>query len=196
MKRIIKLTEQQLREASYDNTFNYLGGGDTSNYSGQSQIFATGKLGPEEEYGDPITTDKVSRSLSPQTYNRYGVGSQGYRKFQNTPDTNLLDIDIEDDEISQTTNEDTQKLSDDDNEIDNFYKKDELDTLGNGVENDNLTRIPEGVEYKINLLLSEIKRLNLTPKQQAIVLNKIVESFDVEKIPYSWKKTLMLKIKH
>lgn len=173
MTRIIKLTKQQIIESSLAG-FNYLNGGDTPHYCGQTEISVTGKLN-QDEYGDPTTTDKISRSLSPQTYNRYGVGSQGYRK---------------------RTNEDVQTQTDDDNEIDNFYKKNELDTLGNGVENDNLTRIPEGIEYKLNLLLSEVKSCKLTPKQQAIVLNKIIEDFQVKDMPYSWKKTLMLKIRH
>lgn len=174
MKHIIKLTEEQIRE-TIDNTFNYLNGGDTPNYCGQTEISATGKL-DQDKFGKPTTTDKISRSLSPQTYNRYGLGTQMYRRFQNTYEDSSANID-------------------DDNGVDDFYKNDELDTLGNGVDNDNLTKIPQGVDYKLNALLGEIHSGNLSPKQQAIVLNKIIEDFNVEKMPMSWRKALYLKIK-
>lgn len=174
MRRVIKLTEEQIRE-TMDNTFNYLGGGDTPNYNGQTEISATGKL-DQSEYGNPTTTDKVSQSLAPQTYNRYGNGSRYVSSYQRT-------------------NEDSSIETDDDNGIDDFYDNDELDTLGNGVDNDNLTRIPQGVDYKLNQLLGDIKGGKLTPKQQAIVLNKVIEAFNVEQMPLSWKKALMLKIK-
>lgn len=172
MKRIIKLTEKQLREVTGDNIF--LTNNSTPNYCGQSCISANGKL-DQDTYGEPTTTDKVSQSLTPQTYYRYSMGTQLYRK---------------------STNEDKQNQIDDDNNVDSFYDNKELDTMSNGVDNDNLTRIPEGVEYKVNLLLTEIKKSNLSPKQQGIVLNKIIEAFEVDKMPFSWRKTLMLKIKH
>ena len=179
MKHIIKLTEKQLKEVD-NKTFTYLSGSDVSNYDGQTHITVTGKLA-DDEYGDPTTTDKVSNTLTPQTYTRYGIG--GYGRYRN----------INEEENMDTNN--STKDTDDDNNVNNFYKKDELDTLGNDVENDNLTRIPEGVEYKLNLLLKEMDSLKLTPKQQAIVLNKIIEVLECNEMPFSWKKTLMLKLK-
>lgn len=179
MKRIIKLTEKQLKEVDND-TFTYLSGSDVSNYDGQTHISVSGKLS-DDEYGNPSTTDKISNTLTPQTYSRYGIGVYGRRKNIN-------------EEESMDSNNST-KDTDDDNNINNFYKKDELDILGNDVNNDNLTKIPEGVDYKLNLLLDEMNSSKLTPKQQAIVLNKMIEVIECHEIPFSWKKTLMLKLK-
>jgi hypothetical protein len=44
----------------------------------------------------------------------------------------------------------------------------------------------------MNLLIDSMQMLS--PKQQAIVLNKMIESFDLSSIPYSWLKELRLKI--
>ena len=76
--------------------------------------------------------------------------------------------------------------------VDDFYNNAELDTLGNGDTNDDLIKIPESVQRKMNLLIDSMQMLS--PKQQAIVLNKIIESFDLSSIPYSWLKELRLKI--
>ena len=76
--------------------------------------------------------------------------------------------------------------------VDDFYNNDELDTLSNGDINDNLTKIPQGVEYKTDVLIDAIDTLQ--PKQQAIVLNKILENLDMSSIPYMWKKELIKKL--
>ena len=58
MKRIIKITETQLREAEGD-AFKYLDTtDDTTPYNGQSTISAQGKLNGEDNCY-PITTDLI-----------------------------------------------------------------------------------------------------------------------------------------
>jgi hypothetical protein len=72
---------------------------------------------------------------------------------------------------------------------------DNIDILSNGNPDDNLVVIPQDVQHKIDLLINIVKQNNLKPKQQAIVLNKMVEELDTENIPYQWKKILMDKLK-
>lgn len=161
---IIKLTKQQLAEAEED-AFNYLGNGDFKQYNGQSEISVPGHEN-NEEMGDEKSTDAFADKMSSQTYNRYAG-------FALRPHT-LREND---------TNQDG---------VDDFYNNDELDTLGNGDESDDLVKVPESVQRKMDILISSMQ--NLTPKQQAIVLNKIIESFDLSSLPYAWLKELRLKI--
>ena len=67
--------------------------------------------------------------------------------------------------------------------------KDNVDDFYN---NDNLIKIPQGVDYKTNMLVDAMNNLN--PKQQAIVVNKILENVNMNSIPYSWKKELIMKL--
>ena len=76
--------------------------------------------------------------------------------------------------------------------VDDFYNNDELDILSNGDNNDNLIQIPQGVDYKTNMLVAAMNNLN--SKQQAIVINKILENVDMNSIPYRWKKELIMKL--
>ena len=163
-RRIIKLTKQQLTEAE-NGAFGYLNNGDFKEYNGQSEITVTGKK-DDDEYGNPKTSDNLANKISAQTYNRY-CG------FAFKPHT----------------------LREDDNNkdgVDDFYNNDELDTLGNNSNNDDLVKIPVSVQRKVNILIDSMQML--TPKQQAIVLNKLIESFDLSSIPYAWLKELRLKI--
>ena len=75
-----------------------------------------------------------------------------------------------------------------------FYNA-ELNTLTNGDSKDNLVKIPQSIEKKLDVLLDSIKQSNLTPKQQAIVLNKIIEELDYDNIPNQWKKELINDLK-
>jgi len=162
--RIIRLTEQQIKEAAGD-TFDYLGNGDFKQYNGQSEISVNGKLDDEED-GEPETTDSFADKLSSQAYNRYA----GFALRPHTLKEN-------------DTNNDN---------VDDYYNNKELDTLSNGNTDDNLVKIPQGVQNKANILIDSMKPLH--PKQQAIVLNKLIESFDFSSLPYSWLKELKLKI--
>ena len=75
------------------------------------------------------------------------------------------------------------------------FNNSELNTLTNGNSKDNLVKIPQSIEKKLDVLLDSIKQSNLTPKQQAIVLNKIIEELDYDNIPNQWKKELINDLK-
>lgn len=167
----IKISEAQYKLITEDlsDEFMYLSGNDDApHYDGQVNVTANGKT-DDAENGNPVTADKVQHMLTPQSYNRY-------RSYGN---------------ISHAMRESNDKNNDG---IDDFYNNDELDILSNGIENDNLMKIPSGIERKVDILVDAIKNTNLKPKQQAIVLNKIVETFDLSTIPYAWKKELVLKL--
>lgn len=163
-KRVIKLTERQIREAE-GSGFKFLQNGDFRQYNGQSEVSAVGKENDEED-GEPKTTDDFAHKQTPQYYSRLSMRPLRQRTIQET-DTNS-------------------------DGVDDFYNNDELDTLGNENSNDDLTKIPKGVQNKADLLIRSMS--NLTPKQQAIVLNKILEALDLNSLPYSWLKELRLKI--
>lgn len=163
-RHIIKLTRKQLTEAEND-VFGYLNNGDFKQYSGQSEIGVTGKK-DDDEYGNPKTSDDLANKISAQTYNRY-CG------FALKPHTLRED--------------DTNKDG-----VDDYYNNNELDTLGNNSDNDDLVKIPESIQRKVNILIDSMQML--TAKQQAIVLNKLIESFDLSSLPYAWLKELRLKI--
>ena len=163
-RHIIKLTRQQLTEAEAD-TFGYLDNGDFKQYDGQSGITVTGKK-DENEWGEPKTSDDLANKISAQTYNRYcGFAFKPHTLRENDADKDG---------------------------VDDFYNNDELDTLGNDTNKDDLVKIPVSVQRKVNILINSMQML--TPKQQAIVLNKLIENFDLSSIPYAWLKELRLKI--
>lgn len=167
MPRIIKLTNTQLKEAEGDN-FVYLDSdNDKPSCDGNSHVSVDGKI-DDDTVGNPTTSDDVSKMTSPQSYNRfYGYSSSCRNSMREGVDVNK-------------------------DNVDDFYNNDELDLLSNGNENDNLVKIPQGVDYKTNVLLDAIS--NLMPKQQAIVLNKILENVNMNSIPYQWKKELIMKL--
>ena len=170
MKRIIKLTEEQLHEA-IDNGFNYLDGGDTPNYSGQTFISASGHL-DIDEYGDPVTSDKISKTLSPQTYSRNTIGTQTYRQRTNENDNNMM--------------------------FPEQHKKEEKTEKPKEAEIENAednTEIPMGVESKMEMFVKALQTTDMNPKQKGIVLNKLVSMLNLEGVPFNWKKELITKIK-
>ena len=116
MKRIIKLTEKQLNEAT-DNGFNYLNGGDVPNYSGQTFISATGKI-KQDEYGKPTTSDMVGNSLSSQTFDRYNLTTQTYRQKTN-----------ENDEFLPNLNKEKKTNIDDSNDIEDAEARELINSL-------------------------------------------------------------------
>lgn len=167
MAKIIKLTYRQLREAE-GSDFTYLDtDNDKASCDGKSQISVDGKI-DNDTVGDTTTNDKIASVLTPQSYNRFhSYGSLYGRNMREGVDINK-------------------------DNVDDFYNNDELDILSNGDINDNLTKIPQGVEYKTDVLIDAIDTLQ--PKQQAIVLNKILENLDMSSIPYMWKKELIRKL--
>lgn len=169
MKRIIKLTEKQLNEA-IDNGFNYLDGGDIPNYSGQTFISASGQL-DANEYGEPVIGDKVSKTLSPQTYSRNTIGTQTYR---------------------QNTNENEDTAFPDDDKKKQMGKQPENAEIEDAESN---TEIPIGVESKLEMFIKSINSTKMNPKQRAIVLNKVIDMLKTEETPNNWKKEMVTKIK-
>ena len=167
MPRIIKLTKRQLKETDISD-FDYIDDeNDMPSRIGQSQISVDGKV-DDTESGDTLIGDRVAKSMTPQTYSRFNNYSNGYsHRMREGVDVNK-------------------------DNVDDFYNNDELDMLSNGDNNDNLIKIPQGVDYKTNMLVAAMNNLN--SKQQAIVINKILENVDMNSIPYRWKKELIMKL--
>ncbi|MBP5457493.1 MAG: hypothetical protein J6Y37_13455 [Paludibacteraceae bacterium] len=163
-RKVIKLTLKQLLESQGD-AFNFLTGGDMETYDGMRNVYVSGKQNIDTD-GEPVTTDDFASKLSSQMYGRFGYA---YPRPVRENDSNG-------------------------DGVDDFYNNEEMDTLSNGDNADDLTRIPQGVSAKVDSLLKQMSFNTLSPKQQAMVLNKMVEACDVKSIPYSWKKELMKKI--
>ena len=167
MAKIIKLTKAQLMEAE-STAFGYLDvDNSTPSNVGTKEIGVTGKI-DDKEYGDPIPSDKIANTMTVQGYNRYRMYGSNVRPHS------IRENDVNNDGV------------------DDFYNNSELDILSNNDDQDNLIKIPKGVDAKLDLLIHLIT--NLQPKQQAMVLNKLVETMKLDSIPYSWAKELMHKI--
>ena len=167
MAKIIKLTKAQLMEAD-STAFGYLDvENSTPSNVGTKEIGVTGKI-DDKEYGDPIPSDKIANTMTVQGYNRYRMYGSNVRPHS------IRENDVNNDGV------------------DDFYNNSELDILSNNDDQDNLIKIPKGVDAKLDLLIHSIT--NLQPKQQAMVLNKLVETMKLDSIPYSWAKELMHKI--
>lgn len=162
----IKLTESQLNEAQ-DDAFVYLTSSDTVPYNGQTEVSADGKLDGIED-ADPTTTDKFASMLTTQGYNRYGY-------------------------LRGTFPKGVKEMQDKNGDgVDDFYNSEQLDIMSNGDPNDNLTAISDTIDDRTDKLIAVIK--GIPSKKQAMVLNKIIESMDLQGIPYKWKKELIKKI--
>ena len=165
-KRVIRVTEEQLREA-YPGIDQYLGGSsDVKPFDGNCDISVTGKVSADKD-GQPLTTDDIAAMRTNQNSPYGSRHGGGVRPYLHEADNNS-------------------------DGVDDFYNHEEMDTLSNGDEDDNLTRIPEGVTRKLDILVDAINTLN--GKQKAIVLNKLVESIDMAQVPSQWRKELSLKI--
>lgn len=169
MGKTIKLTQKQLKEG--EEAFKFIYSSDTPICNGNSEISVAGKLNNKED-GDAFTTDKFASMNCPQAYNRYG--NYGYRYGRSN-------------ELREDANND-----EDNDGVDDFYNNDEIDILGDYDKSNNLTKIPHGVETKTNVLLNACQ--SLTPKQKAIVLNKILETWDLSSLGYNIKKLLLKKV--
>lgn len=140
---------------------------DRSPSDADSHISVDGKI-DDTTSGNTLTGDKIANSLTPQWYNRY----RSYANLQGRCMREGVDLDNDN--------------------VDDFYNHDELDILSNGKDNDNLCKIPQGVERKTDILVDSISQL--TVKQQGIVINKILDNVDMSSLPYSWRKELMMKL--
>lgn len=182
-RKIIKLTERQLKETQGD-AFAFLDGNDTPAYNGQSEISVTG-LVDDEEFGYPTTGDEIADDFIPQTAFRlnamYGYGGYG-RLREDTA------------QPMPTPQEHGENEDKDGDHVNDFYTNKTLDTLSNGDNNDNLAKVPEGAQTRLNALIQTMNSEKLNLRQVAMILNKFLESYEWDKLPYSWKKALRLKI--
>lgn len=172
MTRNIKITEEQykmLQEAD-ENMFPYVTDSNFKPFDGYD-VTANGKIDGETPATEITTADKIGKIRSVDGWNRY-------RSYGNVYPTTMREQDERNDFY-------------DTNSIPSPSK--ELDILSNGNENDDLVKIPFGIGKKSDILIDAVK--GLTPKQQAIVLNKMIEEFDTDNIPYQWKKELIEKLK-
>lgn len=182
-RRIIKITESQLRETEGE-AFKYLDTSDDTNpYNGQSTITAQGKLDGETN-AEPIFTDRIGKQRTPKSWAR----DRMYGNINRTP---YSESDFFDDEDLF----EGVKIGDNDNVPDFFEEVGDmegLDTLSDGDDSNNLTTIPKGVDNKLDLLDNAMGRLN--DRQRAMVINNMLEKNDISNIPNSWKKELMYKV--
>jgi len=172
MSKNIKISEEQyklLQET--DETFTYIGDTESKPFDGYGNITADGKIDGETAAPEKTTADKIGKMRSVDGWNRY-------RSYGNVYPTTMREQDERNDFY----------------DVNGFQSK-ELNTLTNDNEKDNLIKIPYSIERKLNILLDSIKELNLTPKQQGIILNKVIETLDYDAIPNQWKKELINDLK-
>ena len=172
MSKNIKITEKQyklLQET--DETFTYVGDTESKPFDGYGNITADGKIDGETAAPEKTTADRIGKMRSVDGWNRY-------RSYGNVYPTTMREQDERNDFY----------------DVNGFQNK-ELNTLTNDNEKDNLIKIPYSIERKLNILLDSIKELNLTPKQQGIILNKVIETLDYDAIPNQWKKELINDLK-
>lgn len=181
MRRVIKITEAQLREAEGD-AFKYLDTSDDSHpFNGQSTITAQGKIDGEEN-AEPIFTDRIAKQHTPQAWARYRMYGSINKPAHTEPKSFNLETLDEGVEIKSSKT----SLQGDENQdgIDDMYQNvasmgqgEGVETLSNGDPMDNLCVIPNGVDRLTNGLIDSINSHHLNPKQIAMVLDKIQEAF-------------------
>lgn len=177
MKRVIKITESQLRETEGE-AFKYLDTtDDTTPYNGQSTITAQGKLNGEEN-GEPIITDRIGKQRTPQSWARYraygNINMYPHKDKSNFVNDNLDEgVSIDNDKTENTAERSgvdpfTQEVVD---------KSTNVEKLSNDDPMDGLAVIPQSVIRFSDLLIDSMNQYNLTPKQIAMVFDKIQEAF-------------------
>lgn len=173
MGKNIKISEEQykmLQEASED-VFSYVTDSDFKPFDGQSSITADGKIDGETPSDNRLTGDKVAQMRTIDGWNRY-------RTYGGAHATTMRESDEKNDFYDMKG-----------------FENNQLNTLTNGNDKDNLTKIPFSVEQKLNILLDSIKKSNLNARQQGIILNKVIETLDYDSIPNQWKKELINDLK-
>lgn len=170
IKRIIKITEAQLREAEGD-AFKYLDANDgTKPYNGQSTITANGKLNGEEN-GEPIFTDRISKQRTPQAWSRYRMYGNLSMMPHTEQDNFNEGIAVSDGNIEKNG------INDFDEKVAMMGQGNGLETMSDGNSNNNLCVIPNGIDRATDILINQISQYNLNPKQIAMVIDKIQEAF-------------------
>lgn len=172
MRRIIKITEAQLREAEGD-AFKYLDvSDDTKPFDGQSTITAQGKLDGDEN-GEPIFTDRVARQRTPQSWARYRMYGNINKPASAEPKNVVMNMFNEG--VSLQGDENGDGIDDMFSDVAKMGK--DTEALSDGDKLNNLSVIPDGIDRKTDILINAMKQSNLTPKQIAIVINKLQDSF-------------------
>ena len=179
--RIIRLTEKQLREATNDVPFEYLSDDTTPQYSGNRNIEVANKI-DSDEYGDPVTADKVANTLANIGYTRYtssfGYGGGRLREAQGQDgQDNYPDQDKDNDGIT------------------NFYDNNANNTLDDNDPTNNTTVVPNTVLQRIDLLLNTAAQENLNIRQQYMVAAQILDKLNLENLPPALTKNLALHLK-
>lgn len=192
MKKNIKISFEQYKmlcEVNSNNFSQIITDDPIEPNNALSQISADGYKN-DEDYADTKTTsDTDAAKKTPQGYVRY-------QRLGNSHYAHLMESDADDiSDIREVKIKNPQSEENPDFYDTGVIPDDNIDILSNGNPDDNLVVIPQDVQHKIDLLINIVKQNNLKPKQQAIVLNKMVEELDTENIPYQWKKILMDKLK-
>lgn len=176
MRRIIKITESQLREAE-GNAFKYIDANDDAKpFNGQSTITAQGKIDGETN-AEPIFTDRIGKQRTGWArYRMYG----NINKPPHAEPTYIFDRGLEEGVAIDT---DLQGDANKDG-IDDMYQNvasmgqgEGVETMSNGNPMDNLCVIPAGVDRLTDMLIDSINQHQLNPKQIATVLDKVQEAF-------------------
>ena len=185
MRRIIKVTESQLRITEGD-AYAYIDdeNNDTPHYN-QTQTSAQGYV-DDAEFGGPLTTDQAD-VMTPQNWYR------GYRGAATTtfiPNTDVFDYDRQP-YLKEAMNDD------DGNGIENFDEVDDdanpiIDVLSNNDEDDNLAYISKTIEKKTDELIGLLQ--GVASRQQIYVLNNLIQALNIKNLSYSWLNTLKRKI--
>lgn len=166
--RLIKITEKQLREVE---GFNYFSGSDTPNGDGNTHISVGGRY-DGNEMAKPIDGNDIASSETANSYNRYYDRSHG---------------------ITRNLREDIDENQDLDGDNDNNGIKDNAETPEfDDNPNNDIVQIPQGVEYKEQMLAKAVK--TLTPKQQGVVLKRFTDDLNLKGLMPSQLRNLRLNV--
>lgn len=166
--RLIKITEKQLREVE---GFNYFSGSDTPNGDGNTHISVGGRY-DGNEMAKPIDGNDIASSETANSYNRYYDRSHG---------------------ITRNLREDIDENHDLDGDNDNNGIKDNAETPEfDDNPNNDIVQIPQGVEYKEQMLAKAVK--TLTPKQQGVVLKRFTDDLNLKGLMPSQLRNLRLNV--
>ena len=173
MRKIIRLTEAQLKQIE-EGTFNN-GIDDPSPIPEfpHSQISVSGQENAEE-FADPVTTDNVANTMAKSF--PWGTGS--YYHGNHVPMVQEGIAPEQDGEIKDG--------------VDQFYNHDISNELIDGNEDDDQQIIPHSIEMHLDRLISSMK--GLAPKKQMAILNKLIANTDIQAVPPSFKKESSMKI--
>ena len=190
IKRTIKLTTEQINE-----TVGYIFDTDNETPQFDWSITSTSKILPNE-YGEPTTTDKVGKSLAHNRYGWYTSNWRGntYRDLYNNLSENTQPT-------QTTTNTNQMKQA---GKANNAAEKTlafadratngRVDDLSDNDPHDDRQVVQASVEQAADVLVDKLAQAMASPKQQAIILNKIIERCNLKSLPIEWKKRLIAAI--